>query len=69
MTEMTSAEPAKGGKIVVKLGDAIAILDADEAMRLAEQLTSAAMTASLYSSEALLRNIEEAKLRRLVYTP
>jgi hypothetical protein len=66
---MTSAEPTKGGKILVKLGEAVAVLEAGEAMELASQLAGAAMTASLHSNEVLLRNIEDAKLRGLVYTP
>jgi hypothetical protein len=66
---MPSIEHTKGGKILLKLEDVVVALDAGEAMELASQLASAAMSASLYSNEVLLRDIEETKLRRSAYTP
>jgi hypothetical protein len=66
---MPSIETARGGKILLKLEDSVVVLEAGEAMELASQLASAAMSASLYSSKPLLRDIEEAKLRRSAYTP
>jgi len=66
---MPSIEHTRGGKILLKLEDVVVALDAGEAMELASQLASAAMSASLYGSKSLLRDIEEAKLRRAAYTP
>jgi hypothetical protein len=66
---MPSVEPIQGGKILLKLGDVVVILEPREAMELAEHLAGTAMSVALYTDQVLLRDIEEAKLRRAAYTP